>query len=1307
MTSIPRPQASIPQGTRDAGSASSWDHALGQLAYLAGKICDCLCVAIVRMDGLHPKTVAKWSRGTKAGAGSANESPSVEGVPPAIPSEFPINDATGHRVGYFQLFLPLGQTVDPPKAELIASLAIQASALFELAPRESGDVLEEQAQFRNLLDLIPDAVVLYRSGKLAHANPPALELIGRPNLHDAVGLPLSELFIPEERKDVADRMESLERKGLPTVERDLLFHRFDGETMNLRVSSIPLVLGGQAFRLTVLRPDSENSQAKGDLRDSEERFKAFMDRSPMLAFMKDEQNRYFYSNRACRELFGIDPITGNANPINLGASPQLAEKIQATDKQVLFEGASLESMVKIPTPDGEMRSFWLCKFPLPGKHGNRIIGALALDVTERERAEARIRLFADIFSNIQVGLFIWKLENLEDAATFKMVACNSTAIELINLPEKAVLGKSLRDVFPAFISTGLAEKWRQSLLEQKAMDLGEVAHPESHQGGTIFAAKVFPLPNLAVGFVFENVTENRRTQEMLRQSLERFELIAQATNDAVWEYKPITGETWWNQRTFQLFGKDSSYAPNLEIWMDKIHPEDRERILESFWKISAGDAETWIREYRFQRGDGGYAHIYERGHVVRESGGGPVRMLAAMLDITEKGRADLALKESEERYRKLVELSPDGIVIFVNGVVEFINKSCLDLYGTERAEDVVGKSVLDFFHPESRSAVVERIRQLEIGHPVQPMELKFLKKDGSVIDAETRSTPFSHRGRKAAISVIRNITSRKQSEAALRLSEERYRTLATVSPVGLFRTDPLGRSTYVNDHMAHITGRSKEELESQSNTASVHPKDMAWVRAAWQTSMAENKLFHAEFRLVRKDGIHVWVLCNSQSERNPDGSIAGYVGTITDITERKHAEILLGCQQRTLSMVASSRSLCDILGDLTCHIGTQTKNAWACLYNLDEEAGRLRMAYFGSLPAETKGIITEIPLGPAGGPPGLAAETLEQSGSPDLGLNSDWPAGLLAARVGLHACYASPIIGSSNRVMGAMVFFYPGPGPLDEFDACLLKTGAGLAGIAMERARQEEAGRKIQELSDQNRRIQEGSRLKSEFLARMSHELRTPLNAIIGFSQLLLDGKVGPLNARQSEYLGDILGGGMHLLRLINDVLDLAKIEAGKLQAVPETIQLAQSIREVCDILRPMALEKNLSIQIDTQGSPETGRLDPQKLRQILYNLVSNAIKFSHLGGEINIRLKASDAGELRLSVEDHGIGIRAEDMGKLFQQFQQLESGADRRYSGSGLGLVITRKLVELHGGEVEVKSELGKGSTFTAVFPQNTSSA
>ena len=251
------------------------------------------------------------------------------------------------------------------------------------------------------------------------------------------------------------------------------------------------------------------------------------------------------------------------------------------------------------------------------------------------------------------------------------------------------------------------------------------------------------------------------------------------------------------------------------------------------------------------------------------------------------------------------------------------------------------------------------------------------------------------------------------------------------------------------------------------------------------------------------------------------------------------------------------------------------------------------------------------------------------------------------------------------------------------------------------------------------------NKAKSDFLANMSHELRTPLNHIIGFSELLFDKNFGDLNETQEEYLGDVIQSSKHLLALINDILDLSKIEAGKLELVPTNVNLKELLERSLIMFKEKALKNALHLSMDINHIPETIIADERKLKQIIYNLVSNAVKFTPEGGSVHIRAQISEHGilnadlkraanvsyshshiqnkhYLHISVADTGIGIKNDDLNRIFNPFEQVDGSSSRTYQGTGLGLSLTRNLVELHGGTIWAESEgEGKGTTFSFVIP------
>jgi signal transduction histidine kinase len=323
----------------------------------------------------------------------------------------------------------------------------------------------------------------------------------------------------------------------------------------------------------------------------------------------------------------------------------------------------------------------------------------------------------------------------------------------------------------------------------------------------------------------------------------------------------------------------------------------------------------------------------------------------------------------------------------------------------------------------------------------------------------------------------------------------------------------------------------------------------------------------------------------------------------------------------------------------------------------------------------------------------------------------------------------SVIIQSRDRPFGVLGAHTRRHRTFTQDDIHFLQAIANVLAMAIERKRFEAqleamVEDRTRELQAANVRLEAASRHKSEFLANMSHELRTPLNSIIGFSELLQDPTFGPLIEKQGRYVDHIHKSGKHLLALINDLLDLSKVEAGKLELRPEAFELGDALAAALTEIRPQAEAKRLQLELQVDPALVTLTADPLRFKQILYNLLSNAVKFTPDGGRVTVSARIGSRGEglgfsegsrldpkpstlypgefVELAVADTGIGIQPEDLPRLFQPFTQLKSPFVKRHEGTGLGLALTKRLVELHGGQICGASEgEGRGSTFTVRLP------
>ena len=364
------------------------------------------------------------------------------------------------------------------------------------------------------------------------------------------------------------------------------------------------------------------------------------------------------------------------------------------------------------------------------------------------------------------------------------------------------------------------------------------------------------------------------------------------------------------------------------------------------------------------------------------------------------------------------------------------------------------------------------------------------------------------------------------------------------------------------------------------------------------------------------------------------------------------------------------------------------------IYEYDEARGEFHLHTADRLQDEVVTALRAGPIRKGEGALGRMAMAGEPAQIHDIMTDASYQSRLreVVLRLGYRSLMAVPLM-RDDHMLGGLVVYRKSSGEFDAAVIDLLRTFATQSALAIQNARL------FREIEVKSRELESASRHKSEFLANMSHELRTPLNAILGFSEVLSQRMFGEINDKQAEYLGDILESGQHLLSLINDILDLSKIEAGRMELEPSDFALPGAIENTLVLVRERAQRRGIRLTHAFDPHLGTIRADERKVKQVLLNLLSNALKFTPEGGRIDVRAALRD-GVAEVSVTDTGIGISPEDQEAVFEEFRQVGT-ASKKVEGTGLGLAISKKFIELHGGKIWVTSQVGTGSTFAFTLP------
>ena len=612
----------------------------------------------------------------------------------------------------------------------------------------------------------------------------------------------------------------------------------------------------------------------------------------------------------------------------------------------------------------------------------------------------------------------------------------------------------------------------------------------------------------------------------------------------------------------------------------------------------------------------------------------------------------MALHNNEANLRTLIQTIPDLIwVKDTDGVYLSCNTMFERFFGASESTivgktdyDFVDKKHADFFRENDRKAMVA-------GKPTINEEWITFADDGHRAFLETIKTPmFDSSGTLIGVLGIgRDITRRKTAENALSESSVRYKKLTQISPIGIFQTDGNGLTTFVNPAWCEITGLTFGDALGFNWLNAVHPDDKERLFEGWQKAKKLNKTSLSDYRFVRPDRSVAWVMGQAVPETNAEGKAIGYIGTITDITERKIAEKEITMLAHSLKCVNEYVSITD-LNDKILFVNESFLKTYG--YELDELIGK------------NINIVRSKKNAPE-----LVNDILPNT------IRGEWHGELLNERKDgseFPIFLSTTIIkDKENRILG------------------LIGVGTDIT----ERKIAEE------ELINAKERAEESDRLKSAFLANMSHEIRTPMNGIMGFAGLL---KEPDLTSEETEeYIEMIEKSGIRMLNIINDIVSISKIESGLMEISVSKTNINEQIEYIYTFFKPETMQKGIQLSVSNPLPADDATIisDKEKIFAILSNLVKNAIKFTSKGA---IEFGYEKKGKcLEFFVKDTGIGIPKEQTEFIFERFRQGSESLSRNYEGAGLGLSISKAFVEMLGGKIWVESDYGKGSVFYFTIP------
>ncbi len=806
------------------------------------------------------------------------------------------------------------------------------------------------------------------------------------------------------------------------------------------------------------------------------------------------------------------------------------------------------------------------------------------------------------------------------------------------------------------------------------------------------AVMILLLPPV-VALVRRHQRQNAQALAELRRTQNRLCDMAEASSDWLWEMGP-------DLRFTHFAGNVARVSPeSVQALIGKTRLEIADRSLApEAWAKHADDLANRrpFRDFVYPWRDleGRLCHCRISGRPFFDEGGKFLGYRGTGSDVTAQVEAAQALAAAVAEQREK-DTQFKALAANIPGVVfrSLIDDDWTEIYISDGIEQLTGYPASDFvgsrvrscasvIHPEDRALCERTTQDAVTNRRSYCLEYRVLHTDGSVRWASERTQPvYDAAGRPLYIDgVIFDITERKKAEAALAAShtelrrrEAEFRSLLSNIPGTVYRCldDAEWSPIFLSGAVEAVSGYTAEEFlakRAPSFPSLVRADDLAAVERTSAIAVAQRTPFEIEYRVTRRDGAVRWVQDRGRAVYGEDGRFLHVDGCMFDITERKEAEAALAAALDTVR--ASERQFRSLTASIPGAVYRCKLDAnWTSVFMSDAMA--------------------EIS--------GYTIAELAEGGTTRYGDLIDPEDRAVCDPIVLAAAArGNPFVVEYriHRKDGSLRWVQErGRGILGDDGRPVF-----LDGVVFDITERKAAEAELLRTKDH---AESASRAKSEFLATMSHELRTPLNAIIGFSDMVIEEMYGPVGSeRYREYLRDIRSSGTHLLDLINDILDLSKAESGQVDLQESIIDVEDLIDGSVALVALRARQAGVDIITDIAPDLPQLRADERKVRQALLNLATNAIKFTPPAGRVFLRARLVD-GRLRLAVEDTGIGMASADIPKALSPFGQIDSAHNRRHTGTGLGLPLTKRLVEAHGATFDLKSELAVGTIVTVEFP------